>query len=203
MATLEKPFLYIALGAVFPILFFLTGWWGSYLWAAEKNIPYFALGGLALGAVLDALVLKRLVDGAYQIPLGTMAFIYIFYAVGVFGFCMGVPLLVVLMGLAGGYYIGRRLKYNQAQPVDARRTMRLTSIFTSLVMALACAGALVLAASEATLANQINSMLKDLLEWNAGFDKQTILWFSLAAGSALAAGEYFLTRAAVKITFNQ
>ena len=81
--------------------------------------------------------------------------------------------------------------------------MRLTSIFTSLVMALACAGALVLAASEATLANQINSMAKDLLGWNAGFDKQTILGFSLAAGSALAAGEYFLTRAAAKIAFNQ
>jgi len=81
--------------------------------------------------------------------------------------------------------------------------MRLASIFTSLVMALACAGALVLAASEATLANQINSMLKDLLGWNTGFDKQTILWFSLAAGSALVVGEYFLTRAAAKITFNQ
>ena len=81
--------------------------------------------------------------------------------------------------------------------------MRLASIFTSLFMALACAGALVLAASEATLANQINSMLKDLLEWNAGFDKQTILWFSLAAGSALTVGEYFLTRAAAKIAFNQ
>ena len=50
---IEQPFLYLTLGAIFPILFFLTGWWGSYLILPERFIPAFALTGLAFGILLD------------------------------------------------------------------------------------------------------------------------------------------------------
>jgi hypothetical protein len=200
---IEQPFLYLTLGAVLPILFFLAGWWGSYWLTSESYIPYFMLTGLALGILLDLLTLKRLVAHAFQIPLLTMVTIYLFYSVGTFGFFMGVPLFNVFLGPLAGYYIGRRLRHTNPDLESAQRSIRLNSTFTALVMAVACTAALILAAGEATLSANINGMFVDLLGLKFAFDNQTILGLSVLAGMLLITAEYLLTAAVAKLVFSR
>ena len=86
----EKIFLGLVLGAIAPIFCFLSGWWGAYLFAPENQIPIFMLAGLGLGIAIDLLFLGQWVRLAYQVPPIILIAIYLFYSIGIFGFCMGV-----------------------------------------------------------------------------------------------------------------
>lgn len=53
MGRIERLFLAVVIGILPPVLFFLGGWWGSTPFVPEKQIPYYALGGLSVGLRLD------------------------------------------------------------------------------------------------------------------------------------------------------
>jgi len=200
---LEKIFLGFILGAIAPIFCFLSGWWGAYLFAPENQIPIFMLAGLGLGIVIDLLFLSKWVRLAYHIPPIILIAIYLFYSIGIFGFCMGVPVFNIGMGLLAGFYIGRRLGLESMASQEKQRIIHWTGLLASFVLAVACLAALALAAGETSLAANINGMFHDLIGLNTSFDNQTILILASLAGVGMVVGEYYLTGVAAKSLIGQ
>ncbi len=192
----EKIFLLLVFGGVAPIGFFLCGWWGSYLYAPETSIPFFTLGGLAIGLLLDGLFLRHWLGMAYHFNPIILIAIYLFYSIGMFGFFMGVPLFNALFGPLVGFYTGRRISVTN--PPDRKAIIHRVSLFTAFVLAVACLAALLLAASEPTLAANIQGMILDMTGLNINMDNHTILVFSSIAGIGLVIAEFYLTRMAIK-----
>jgi hypothetical protein len=194
----EKILPALLLGAIVPISFFIAGWWGAYLLASESQIPFFMLAGLGMGFVIDLLFLGKWVNMAYQIHPIILIAIYLFYSVGIFGFFMGVPVFNSIMGPLAGFYVGRRLKQEKADPKATNKMIHRTGLFASFVLAVACTASFIMAASEITLAANINGMLRDMLGLNIALDNLTILLLSAFAGIGIVAAEYVLTQAAAK-----
>jgi hypothetical protein len=197
----EKILLFVILGGIAPIGLFLGGWWGAYLLGPEDLIPLFMLFGLGLGLLVDLLFLRGWIESAYHLHPIVLAAIYLFYSVGTFGFFMGVPVFNILWGPLAGFYTGRRLKLHNSD--QSKTIIHRVSLFTTFVLAVACLAALFLAASETTLAVNINGMLADMLGLKTSFNNQTILLLSVIAGTGIVVLEYFLTRAAARFALNQ
>jgi hypothetical protein len=198
---LEKILLSVVLGGVSPIGFLLFGWWGTYLLGPEDSIPFFAFFGLGLGLLVDLRFLRRWIESAYRFHPIVLVAIYLFYSVGMFGFFMGVPVFNTIWGPLAGFYTGRRVKLQYSNP--GKTIIHRVSLFTAFVLAVACLASLLLAASETTLAANINGMLVDMLGLKISFNNQTILLLSLIAGTVLVILEYYLTRAAARFALNQ
>ena len=197
----EKAFLLLVFGGIAPIGFLLCGWWGAFLYAPESLIPYFALGGLAIGLLLDVLFLRRWLQMAYRFHPVTLVAIYLYYSVGMFGFFMGVPLFNTLLGPLAGFYTGRRIRITN--PADRKAIILRVSLFTAFVLALACLAAILLAAAEPTLAANIHGMVLDMTQLNINLDNHTILAISSVAGIGLVIAEYYLTSLVIKKVIRQ
>ncbi len=115
LAGIEGLFLAVVIGLVFPILLGLAGWWVSIPFAPESSVFYYALGGFLLGVLVDMIFLRSWTRNALRMPLIWPVLVYLFYSAGLFGFFMGVPAFNVVLGLVGGYYMGMRLRANNAQ----------------------------------------------------------------------------------------
>lgn len=198
MNKLEKIFLALVFGGIAPIFCFLAGWWGAYFFAPESQIPIFMLAGLGLGIIIDLFFLGKWIKLAFRIHPLIFILIYLFYSIGIFGFFMCVPVFNLLMGPLAGFYIGRRLRIENANSEEKERIIHWTGLFTAFVLAVACLASLVLAASESTLAANINGMLKDMMGIKTAFDNQTLLFLSGIAGVGMVVAEYALTQAAAK-----
>jgi hypothetical protein len=196
--VLENIFLALVFGGIAPIFFFLAGWWGAYFFDPESQIPVFMLAGLGLGIIIDLLFLGKWIKLAYRIHPIILIAIYLFYSVGIFGFFMGVPVFNIVMGPLAGFYIGRKMGIEKINSEEKERIIHWTGLFTSFVLAVACLAALVLAASESTLAANINGMLHDMIGLKSTFDNQTLLILSALAGVGIVVVEYYLTQAVAK-----
>ena len=194
LAGIERIFLSVVIGFVFPILLGLAGWWGSIPFVPEKTILYFALGGFMLGVLVDMVFLRYWMRNALRIPLFWLALVYLFYSVAMFGFFMGVPAFNVVMGPVGGYYMGMRLRANGAQKDEVERTAKRTGFFTAFVLMVACAAAIVLASLDSSLEANISGMFA----LAKPISKTIILALSAVAGIGLVVLEYAITRASVK-----
>jgi len=194
LAGIERLFLSVVIGFIFPVLLGLAGWWGSIPFVPEKSIMFFALGGLMLGVLIDMVFLRYWTRNALRMPLLWPALIYLFYSVGMFGFFMGMPAFNVIMGPVGGYYMGMRLRANSAQKDVSKRTAKRTGLFTAFVLAVACAAALVIASLDSSLEANISGMFA----LAKPISKTILLTLSAVAGIGLVVLEYAITRAAVK-----
>ena len=175
------------MSGVFPVLFFLIGWWGSIGRVAEDKIFLVAFAGMLWGILLNYLVLKRILSHLYSLPLWLMSIIYIFYAICIYGFFMGFPLFNVFLGIPAGLYMGIRFQGKQKNTVRLEKIV--TSIFTCLVLFVLCTTTAILALGEKTLGSQLQSM------FNLPFmvTRPTIISIILIGGIGLVAGQYFLT----------
>jgi hypothetical protein len=197
---LEKILLVFIFGGVALIGFFLSGWWGTYLWGPEELIPFFTLFGFGLGLLIDLLFLRRWIEMAYRFHPITLTAIYLFYSIGMFGFFMGVPAFNTILGSLAGFYTGRRLRISNS--TNRKTVIHQVSLFTAFVLAVVCLAALLLAVTETTLAANINGMLADMLGLKISFNNQTILLLSIVAGTGMVILEYYLTRAAARFALN-
>jgi hypothetical protein len=193
----EKIILFVVFGGVAPIGFFLCGWWGAYLYAPESLIPFFAVGGLAIGLLMDVRFLRQWLQLAYRFHPIILVATYLFYSVGMFGFFMGVPLFNAFLGPVAGFYTGRRIR--MTNPPNRETITQRVSIFAAFVLAIACLAALLLAAQEPTLAANIHGMLKNMLGLNIILENHSILLLSTLMGISLVLLEYFLTRSFARI----
>ena len=194
LAGTERLFLLLMIGLLPIVVFLLLGWWGGMAISSEENVKFFAMGGLMLGMLTDIIFLRRWVRKAYSLPVGWFVVFYLFYSVCMFGFLMGMPLLNVLMGLIGGYYVGLCLRYASKDKAEVERAAKRTALFAAGVMALVCLASWMIAFLEPTIAANIQGMLK--LE--QAISRERILTYSAIGGLGLVLIEYFITRWMVK-----
>ncbi len=138
MKKLESFVIGFILGAV-PVLFcFVTAWFVSAILMDEKNVPTVALSGLGAGIIINIAFLKRWVKKAYQMNNKVLSAIYIFYSIGVLGFCMGVPILNFGVGIIGGIYTARRMYHTNAITEEYELNVKKTALFSAAVMLMMC-----------------------------------------------------------------
>ena len=168
MCKYEKLFLGIILGAIFPLVGFLTGWWSTSQLFSNAWVFITALLGLGLGLLVDGVVLEKWVARAFEMDLKLWAVIFFFYAICVFGFFMGVPVFNVILAIPAGLIIGRKLVH-QSMTIEAEKRLRLkTNLFTTGVMAFICTSSAFLALRDPTTAANLEGMLRLTFEVTQG-----------------------------------
>lgn len=194
LARIERLFLSVIIGFIFPILIGLIGWWGSIPFVSEDRILVYAMLGVLTGVLLDLLFLRRLTAKALTASILWPVAAYLFYSVVVFGFFMGVPVFNLLLGPVWGYFMGMRLRAERADKPAVAKAARQSAIFTSAVLAFAFLAALVIAYLDPSLEANIQGMFS-LVE---PIGKPTIFGLSAVGVLVLVLVEFLLTRAAVK-----
>jgi hypothetical protein len=194
LAGVERLFLQVTIGLVAPVLFLLIGWWGSIPFVAEDSIKFFALGGLLLGLIIDMVFLRRWVRKAYSLPVTGFVLVYLFYSLCLFGFFMGVPVLDLVVGVLGGYYVGLCLRYAQKDKAYVDQTAKRTGMFAAGILALICLASWLIAYFDSSLAANIQGLLNLTTE----ISREKILAISVFGGIGMVILEYVITRAMVK-----
>jgi hypothetical protein len=184
----------LAIGAVPPIIGLLAGWWGTFTVLSGDGVIVAALAGLATGLIVDALFLRRAMALADAAPLWLWGLAYIFYAIGGFGFLMGVPVLIPFLGLPAGFLIAGRLARRGAAPEQVRHTARAASAFTTAVLAVACSASATLALLDPYTAGDLQGMLGLPFKVTPGM----IVALIVIGGASLLAVQWVLTGAAVR-----
>jgi len=138
MKKKESFIIYCILGAV-PVLFcFVTAWFVSAVLMDEKIVPTVALSGLGAGIIINIAFLQQWVMKAYQMNNKVLSAIYIFYSIGVLGFCMGVPILNFGVGIIAGIYTARRMCHIKASTEEYELKVKKTALFSAAVMLMMC-----------------------------------------------------------------
>ena len=140
MTRLESTAVYLAAGAFWPLLLFVLCWWSTaalliynLLPVAESSIAVAAFTGLAVGIILDVLLLRRWVPRFYTADLRVMILGYLICSVLAVASFMGVPLGNLALGSLAGVYIGRREHHTARGQEAAARAFNKASLFTAAV----------------------------------------------------------------------
>jgi hypothetical protein len=183
----------VTIGAVPPIIGLLAGWWGTFTVLSGEGVIIAALTGLAAGLIIDALFLRRAMALADAAPLWLWGLLYIFYAIGAFGFLMGVPVLIPFLGLPAGLLIAGRLARMDAASERVQQTARAASAFTTAVLAVACSASATLALLDPYTAGDLQGMLGLPFKVTSAM----IVALIVIGGAGLLAVQWVLTGAAV------
>jgi hypothetical protein len=108
-----------------------------------------AIGGFALGVVLDLTVLRKRLDSGFDLGLTALSVIALFYSIMIFGFFMGFPLFLLLVGLGGGHVVGRSAAIHRLTAEWVARERRLVAAAATSMLA-AQYGATILEARRAS-----------------------------------------------------
>ena len=122
-----------------PVLFFLviTVITASALFGTKALGPW-TLWSFVPAAVINVLLLKKWVKGAYQMSGKALASVYLFYSIIGLGMCMGIPLVSFTLGIAAGLYAARRMQLAQSDEQTCKQYFNKTAFFSAAVMALMC-----------------------------------------------------------------
>jgi len=148
------------LAPIAPIALLLAGWWGSLpVLGDSPAVAVFALGGLAIGLVLDATVLRGRVDSLFSMGDGALLLVALFYSIGMYGFFMGLPVFNAAIGVVGGYVVARRAILMGWERARALRDGRRVAVTMTLVLGALCVATAVMALNEKTIGAQVQGML--------------------------------------------
>ena len=123
---------------VMPTILFLAGWWSSIGLQDNDAIFSIAMGGLGLGILIDALVLKHKLKSLETLSPWILMSVYVFYSIMVLGFFMGVPVFNLGLGLLAGRFMARVGLYKGYSKEKMNALIQSTALFTSLVLAGVC-----------------------------------------------------------------
>ncbi|MBA4383378.1 MAG: hypothetical protein C0410_01445 [Anaerolinea sp.] len=198
MNKIEKIFLGIILGAIFPLIGFLGGWWSTSQQLSNIWVGIAALSGLILGLIVNAFVLKKWVASAFEMDLKIWMCIFFFYAICVFGFFMGVPVFNVALAIPAGLVIGRKLAHQLVSVEEEKRLIFRTILFTTGVMAFICASSAFLALRDPTTAANLEGMLRLPFEVTQGM----IIALIVVGGMALLGLNWWLVAKSIQMARN-
>jgi hypothetical protein len=196
MSKIEAAVVGLCLGLLAPGLLFFASWWSSVFVLPERAIPAAALTGLAVGLLLDVFFLGHWVRRVYRLPAGLLVLAYLFLSLIVFAVSMGVPVLNTGLGVAGGAYVGRKLRHARVDRERLFAGARRVSLFTTLVLALICALSATIALISPSTPSDLQGLLRHLLPWRLTVTRSTVVGLILVGGFALVVLEYWLTMAA-------
>jgi len=197
MQKMEKWIIGIVLGAVPVIACFLAGWWISIPFVPESRIVWFALTGLLLGVLCDAVFLGRWIRRAYSMKIGVWMAVHIFYSIGMLGFFMGVPIFNVILSIPAGVLAGRRLALGAPDPGRVRREARRASVFTTAVLGCVC----ILSATIALASPYTAYDLQGMMGLSSPVPHLAIIAIIIFGGSFLLVLGWWLTVQSVKLSY--
>jgi len=180
----------LVLGAVVPVVLFLTGWWGTLgVLGDNPAIGPAALGGLALGVVLDLTVLRKRLDSLFDLGPTALSGLALFYSVMIYGLLMALPVFNLLVGLVGGYAAGRKATLHGLPAERAVRAARATAAIATSILAVLCVASASMALNEPTIGLELRGMLALPFEVTMPMVYATIV----GGGAALLAAQYGVT----------
>ena len=194
LQKIEQLALGIIWGAIPVFSLFIAGWWLSIPFVPESQIYIWALSGLLLGIVVDVIFLRRWVRKSYSTRLWIWAAIYVYYAVGMFGFFMGFPLFHVLLAIPAGLYIGRVLIRSGADRERMQKVARKLAIFTTAVLFVICLASAILALINGNAARELQGMF----DLSFTVTNTVVVGIILSGGTAMLVFGWWLTIATVK-----
>jgi len=187
LTWLDRASSRLVLGAVAPVILLLTGWWGTLgVLGDNPAIGPAALGGLALGVTLDFTVLRNRLDSLFDLGPIALGVLALFYSIMIYGFFMGLPVGNLLVGLVGGYAVGRKAALHGSSPESAVTAARVTAGIVTAILAVLCAASAWMALNEPTIELQVRGMLGLPFEVTRSMIYATIL----GGGTALLAAQY-------------
>ena len=191
MKRIEKLIFALIFGSSFPIL---CGMIAVILWFYlnhDENVAlYFALAGLTAGLLLDGVYLKKLINNAFDLPIGLLVAFYVFYNICIFGFFMGFPVFNLFMGVIAGYYFGKRIIHKNIALTQRAFIVRKVSLFAGIVMLLICISSGLIAILHESTSEELHSMLRLGFEVTRGM----LVALILIGGSTLIICQYVLTK---------
>lgn len=131
---LEMILYKIMIWGVVPTILFLAGWWSSIGLQDNDAIFSIAMGGLGLGILIDAVVLKPKLKSIETLKTSTLMMIYVFYSIMVLGFFMGVPVFNLALGILAGRFMVRVGLYKGLTQKQMKTLIQSTAIFVSVVL---------------------------------------------------------------------
>ena len=179
--------------AFLPVLFFLliTVVIASALFGTKTLGPW-TLWSFAPAVVINVLLLKKWVKGAYQMSGKALASVYLFYSIIGLGMCMGIPLVSFTLGIAAGLYAARRMQLAQADEQSRKQYFKKTAIFSASVMALMCCLITLWAIAGQMIGYRIETFTITV----------PIFFVIVLTGGAIAVTlQYLVTRVAAKLAF--
>ncbi len=196
VVIIESFILAVFFGLLPVVICFVTAGLANVIFLEEKGITYWALAGLVVGLFIDIIFVKSWVKKAYQINSRIMVALYVFYSIGVFGLCMGIPVLNFVLCMAAGAYTARRIYHNKAGPAEFEPAVRKVSVFAAAVMAMIC----FLMALWAGIGGMIGYRFETpFLSFT--FTIPVFFIIVLTGGALLVLLQYYLTRISAKATF--
>ena len=179
MNRFDNVFGGILIGIIIPILTLCTFWWGSYL--LDLYIQFWAISGIILGIVIDIIFLSKLLRRFYYLSTISLALLYLFYSIGMFGFFMGVPIFNIVLGIIAGIYIGRRMKVRRQEKEVFQKSLRQTAGFSFVVLLIICLSSAFIAITDPYTGVNLQGML------NLSFEvtKPNILGVIIIGGALL------------------
>lgn len=184
----EHIFWVLIFWGVFPIMFFLAGWWISIGKVPENKIFIFAFAGLGLGILIDIILFKKIWNNIFNFGNFLLVLVCLFYSVCIFGFFMGVSVFNLIMGIVAGAYIARKSGFNNISKEDFKRQIHFVSVFTSVVMFLVCSASAFLALFDKYTVSSIKGVF--------GFEIPylSLVFIIIFGGLLLIVFQYFLTK---------
>ena len=141
-------------------------------------------------------MLKKLLDRACHLGYLFWGAIFLFYAIGVFGMFMGVPVFNALLAIPAGFVVGAKLAEQQADRIQVHWVASRTAWFTTGVLAFVCAASALLALLSKSTASDLQGMLGLGFEVTQGM----IIGLILIGGGTLLAVSWGLTIASVRFS---
>ena len=157
-----------------------------------KTLGPWSLWSFVPAAVINVLLLKKWVKGAYQMSGKALTSVYLFYSIIGLGMCMGIPLVSFTLGIATGLYAARRMQLAQADEQTSKQYFKKTAIFSASVMALMCCLITLWAIAGRMIGYRIETFTITA----------PIFFVIVLTGGAIAVTlQYFATRFAAKLAF--
>jgi hypothetical protein len=193
---IEHLILGCILSPMAPIAGLIGFWFLAYDFLPEKWIPICTICGLALGILVDVIVLKKLIQHAYRLGYVFWLAVLVFYSVGAFGFFMGVPVLNAALAIPTGFVVGGKLVRVKADGSQVRRTSLQTCVLTTMLMALVCAASAFFALMSPSTPSDLRGML------GLGFEVTPVMIWGLilVGGLGLLVINWALTGLSIRLT---
>lgn len=191
MKNIEKRISGLIIGSIFPLslgLLSVTIWFS--LDKSESRPLIYLTIGLLFGLLIDLKFLKGWIKRRFNLPIWTIASIYIVYNVFVYGFFMGLPVFNVFLGLLAGYYFGNRICFNKVESEKYAKLVNQVSLFTGLIMTFVCISSGLLALMDYGAAG----MIRDVLGLDFEVTNSMIWGIVLIGGLTLILSNILLTR---------
>ena len=106
--------------------------------SGTETLGTWALLSFVPAIVFDTALMKKWINGAYQMSGVTLSILYVFYSIITLGMFMGLPVGCFTLGIAAGLYAARKVKLAQAEEQTQKRYFKKTAVFSASVMVFMC-----------------------------------------------------------------